>query len=98
MYSFFGGEPTLAYPTVEYVCSLLNSKLSKKPVYVMSTNFVDVNKTMLKSIIDNDIRLTVSIDGPQKVHDKLRPYWDRGKGTYTKIKKTLRTFTYLVAE
>ena len=86
---FFGGEPLLAIGTIEKICEYLTDlhrrgRIDSVPVFTMITNLVLGNLHIYDTIIKYDIQLTVSIDGPQQVHDVQRNFPD-GKGSYQYI-------------
>lgn len=88
---FFGGEPTLAIDVIDVVCQHIQAKLTAGEIEHLPQYSMVSNGTLLDSaeairvIRDNKIGLTVSIDGPKEINDKLRP--DKGgKGSYDKIK------------
>lgn len=75
---FFGGEPTLAMDVIESVCKHVEElhkcgKAKRIPEYGIVTNGTRINDEAIRIVKQHDIRVTMSIDGPQKIHDLLRP-------------------------
>nr|WP_296486568.1 radical SAM protein [uncultured Acetatifactor sp.] len=80
MVLFFGGEPS-AYPeTIEAICEACEEQvktgvLEKSPEYSMISNGFLLSEMCMQTIRRYHIHLTVSMDGPEEIHDSLR----RGK-------------------
>lgn len=83
------------YPdTIEAVCECIETLVEEKilqkiPVYTMVTNMTVLTEKLLNLIKNYQIRLTVSIDGPEQINDKLRVYPD-GSGTFKVVKNNLK--------
>lgn len=68
---FFGGEPLLNIDVIETVCN----KLKNYPIrFGMVTNLSILNKKALDIIINNNLDITVSLDGPKIVNDMNRVF------------------------
>jgi uncharacterized protein len=88
---FFGGEPLLALDVIEGVCRHIEDKYERGkighlPQYKMVTNGTLVTDEAVRVIHDYKIQVTISVDGPQEINDRLRPY-KNGKGTYGAIRQ-----------
>lgn len=73
---FQGGEPLLNFPVVRYIIEYskqLSRFHGKKLYYVLVTNLTLMTDEMLDYLIDNDVRLCTSFDGPEHIHAKNRP-------------------------
>jgi len=70
---FFGGEPLLNIEAIEAVCQYLNSRGDAIPRFVATTNGTLLNDKIAEILTRYAIGLTVSIDGPEPIHDELRP-------------------------
>jgi len=86
---FFGGEPTVQPDTIETVCIYFKQLcdeglLNSLPNYTMVSNGTLIDKKMAHIIASYEIRVTISIDGPKDVNDKLR-ITNEGSGTYEDI-------------
>lgn len=91
--SFFGGEPTLAVEAIKETCKIVKAmkkqgKLKNIPIYTIITNGTIYNSELKQILIDNKIRVTVSIDGSCEINDILRVY-KNGKGTYKIISRNI---------
>lgn len=92
----FGGEPTLNLEIIEFICKYIHEKkdkgdINELPVIGMVTNGTIVNDKLIELINVYDIQITVSIDGPEHVNDKLRIFRDGSIST----KKVLNNIKYL---
>lgn len=67
----------------------LNEKTGRKFDFSMTTNGTILNDEIYNFIIDNHVFITLSIDGPQEVHDAYRCRVD-GRGSYDAVEKNAR--------
>ncbi|WP_144275998.1 radical SAM/SPASM domain-containing protein [Gottschalkia acidurici] len=85
--AFFGGEPLMnqdtMFFTVDYINSLLQS-INAKARYNITTNGTILNDDIIKLFCDNNFKISISIDGIEKMHNKNRPYAS-GKGSFNDI-------------
>lgn len=86
---FFGGEPLLNPEIIQIICIyILNrynkNEISKLPVFSIVTNGTIMSPEILEILSAYNIQVTISIDGPQFIHDHLR-----GEGTFNKIIKNI---------
>ncbi len=82
--TFFGGEPLLNF-------SLIKEVVEQTPQiqYGIITNGTIMTDEIVSFIKEHNIRITVSIDGPEEVHNAGRTYPD-GKGTHKKVMETVK--------
>ncbi len=89
--NFFGGEPTTAWDilqkSIEYA-RIKSEKLNLSLRITLSTNgfFTDGKLGYLLDTVD---AFNLSIDGPKKIHDSLRPT-ARGKSSFEKVFETAK--------
>ena len=72
---FHGGEPLLiGKPTILEFVDILSTSLSDlvNVEFSLQTNGVLLSDSFLKEAAERDIRISLSIDGPQSIHDKNR--------------------------
>ena len=72
---FAGGEPTLAAKEIEISCKVFTETALRSGIevsYSMLTNGVDVDMRVIELIKAYDIAVSVSIDGAQSSHDRIR--------------------------
>jgi uncharacterized protein len=84
--AFYGGEPLLEAGLILKVIE--RAKMSrKKPKFALTTNFTLARKS-LQWLAANNMRITVSLDGPKHIHDRHRKHRN-GKGSYDAILENL---------
>jgi uncharacterized protein len=92
--SFFGGEPLLEFDTILKTIRYTrekNQSLNKKLyfIFMISTNGMLLNQEYIKTIVKEDIELSISFDGPQSEHDKFRVK-PNGEGSWSTIIKNIK--------
>ena len=71
--SFYGGEPLMNYSLIKKCIETVNKEFAGKHIsYNLTTNGLLLNGEKVIYLIDNNVNITVSLDGPRKVHDKNR--------------------------
>lgn len=87
---FYGGEPLLAFDTIQRIVEY-SRKLFKEWVlkFKITTNGTLLSAEMINFFISNWFSVTVSLDGPQSIHDAKRIF-KNGKGTFDRIWKNLQ--------
>jgi len=87
----FGGEPLLKFDLIKEIVAYTHSRAQETatPVHIgLTTNGTLLSPDILDFFADKDIRLCVSIDGPQEVHDRNRCYAG-GRGSFTEVAANL---------
>ena len=80
---FYGGEPLLNYDIIKKVVIYADRLFEGRNItYVMTTNLSILTEDMIDVFNTHDFRIAVSLDGPEKLHDKNRRFLGNGKGTY----------------
>ena len=72
---FQGGEPLVNFDAIKFIVKYAlrkNKKARKKLMFTIVTNFTFMNKEILNFIIDNNIQVGSSLDGPEDLHNKQR--------------------------
>jgi uncharacterized protein len=88
--SFYGGEPLLRFDLIKETVEFVKKKIAKKKYnFNLTTNGTLLNNKIIEFLINNDIRITVSIDGPEKTNNRYRVFRN-GKGTFNRIMKNLK--------
>lgn len=82
--SFFGGEPTLNFSLIEYALPIFKRNFIIDN-YEVVTNGTLLDESMINFLGENEVALSVSIDGPEDITDALR-----GKGTFEKAYRSLK--------
>jgi len=94
--TFFGGETLLNFPVLQKTVAYARRRAAeegKRIDFSLTTNATLLQPDVIQWLAENDIGVTISIDGPKPVQDGLRVFHN-GKGTYDvvlpKIKELLR--------
>ena len=86
---FYGGEPLLNFATIRYTISYLKDKLNHNPNFKIVTNGTVMNKEILKTIINNNISVMVSLDLPPSAHKQNRRF-KNGKSSFQLTKTNIK--------
>ncbi|MDD5528201.1 MAG: radical SAM protein [Patescibacteria group bacterium] len=90
---FFGGEPLLNHlvfqESLDYI-EKIKSNFPKEIQLNLITNGSVMNDSLIESIKKHNIQVGISLDGRRDVHDLYRKD-RRGKGTFDKVLKTIKT-------
>ncbi len=86
---FQGGEPLANWAVVEFVIQEArkrNRKAKKNLEFRLVSNFNLMTEAKLRYLIENKVSLAVSLDGPEKLHNKNRPKIEgAGKNNHTNV-------------
>ena len=89
---FYGGEPLLRLELIKECIDYVRNKYPfRKPSYNITTNAVLLDDKVTDFIIENDIKLNISFDGPKKHHDKYRVDCS-GNDSYERVYKNILAF------
>ena len=83
----FGGEPLLCFREIKKIAAYARKKASeyhKKLRLALTTNGVLLTEEIVQFIRDEEISVTVSIDGPADIQDRYRPF-PGGKPSFTAV-------------
>src|SRR3989344_4480058 len=70
--SFYGGEPLNNMELIERIIEYTKRTYPNKgTLFSMTSNFYDADK-YLSEIVESDLQIVVSLDGPKEVHNKYR--------------------------
>jgi His-Xaa-Ser system radical SAM maturase HxsB len=90
---FQGGEPLLNFDIVKYVIGYaeeLNKDKKKDLKFALVTNLIKMDDDKLKYLIEHNVGLCTSLDGPKNVHDILRKRYS-GAGSYDSVVSWIKT-------
>lgn len=82
--TFFGGETLMNFPLLKWVVGYAQEVAAARQQAVdfsLTTNGTLLTPEIIEFLADNEIGVTVSMDGPKEMHDQLRVY-SNGKGSY----------------
>jgi radical SAM protein with 4Fe4S-binding SPASM domain len=87
-YHFFGGEPLLRFDYIKRAVEIIDEAVAQgemiRPLYTMTTNLTLLDQEILFFLAEHDVKVGVSIDGPEGINDNLRIYAD-GRGTFQDV-------------
>lgn len=87
---FYGGEPLFEIELIKEVVKYAKEEMPEKSwVFTMSTNLSILTDEILEFLVENNITVIVSLDGPEEVHNKFRRFASNGKGTFDSVYKKL---------
>ena len=83
---FYGGEPFLQLRLIEDCVNYCESQYPMKEwSFSVTTNGSICNDKVVKLINKHNFTVTMSLDGPQHLHDKNRRWIHNGEGTFEKV-------------
>lgn len=88
--SFFGGEPLLNFKLMKHLVQYARSREKGKEFrFDITTNGVLLTEEVIKYLSDNDFRMIISFDGPEKIHDDVRVF-PSGRGSHRIILENIK--------
>jgi uncharacterized protein len=90
--TFFGGETLMNFPLLKEVVGYASQKAAAQGCYIdfsLTTNATLLTPAIIEFLSENRVGVTVSMDGPRELHDKLRVF-SNGKGSYDMIAPRVR--------
>lgn len=91
--SFYGGEPLLRMDFLKECIEYSEQELEgRKVIYQMTTNGTLLNEEILDFLQEHSINITISLDGPEEVHDKNRVLLGskEERGSFAKVMENLK--------
>ncbi|MDR1965049.1 MAG: radical SAM protein [Planctomycetaceae bacterium] len=93
--TFYGGEPLLEFTLLkDCVCyaETLAKSLGKINRFAVTTNGTLLNDEMVDYLVEHQFLILVSLDGPQKTHDRYRLF-PNNQGSFDIISRNLKRFS-----
>lgn len=97
--TFFGGETLLNFPILQKTLAYAQRRageVGKRVQFSLTTNATLLKPEIIEWLVENDVGVTVSIDGPKEMQDRFRVFHN-GKGSYDtilpKVRELLRSHT-----
>ena len=90
--TFFGGETLMNFPLLKNVVAYANERAAaqgRSIDFSLTTNATLLTPAIIEFLSENRIGVTVSMDGPAELHDKLRVFAN-GRGSYDIIAPRVR--------
>ncbi|MDP6719802.1 MAG: radical SAM protein, partial [Pirellulaceae bacterium] len=94
-FTLFGGEPLMNWPVCEDVIRYGRERekvYGKRINFTMTTNGTLLTQEIADFLVENEVSVTVSIDGPKEVNDAIRPTAE-GEGSFDTIVEKLKLLT-----
>ncbi len=89
---FYGGEPLLEFELIKKCILYAKEQAEGKDIsFYITTNATLLTEEIIKYLYENDIMLTISLDGPKEIHNKNRKFAGSGAGSFDKIMENLET-------
>lgn len=88
---FYGGEPLINFRLIKELVGYANSISNGGIKFSLTTNGVSLDESKFQFFVENEFKLTVSLDGPEFIHD-LNRKTKNGKGTFDIVESNLRSF------
>ncbi len=90
--TFFGGETLMNFPLLKQVVDYARARAKEEGVNIdfsLTTNATLLTPTTIQYLADNQVGVTVSLDGTKEINDKFRVF-SNGKGSYDIIEPKVR--------
>ncbi|MDE2663028.1 MAG: quinohemoprotein amine dehydrogenase maturation protein [Gemmatimonadota bacterium] len=90
--TFFGGETLLNFPVLQDTVAYARRRAEeegKRLEFSLTTNATLLRPDIIEWLADNEIGVTVSIDGPKEMQDRMRVFHS-GKGSYETVKPRIK--------
>lgn len=83
---FYGGEPLLRIDLIKEVVEYAKKQGEGRDIHFhMTTNGTLLNETTIDFLVENNISLMISLDGPEEIHNRNRVFAANGQGTFRSI-------------
>lgn len=87
---FYGGEPFLDFGLIEKLVSYAKKLPFTKPVtFSVTSNGTLLTPGILDRLVEEKFLLTLSLDGPEEVHDKMRYHPGDKSGSFKSVMQVL---------
>jgi len=89
--TFYGGEPFINFRLIKSCVSFVEEHYPERRerlIFALTSNFTLPGEEILQFLAKNKIELTVSLDGPQILHDRYRVS-ARGQGSFERLRRNL---------
>lgn len=87
---FYGGEPLLEYDLIKKCIEYANKLFrGKNLTYNLTTNGSLLDAEKLIYLVDNNVTILISLDGPKEIHNKNRKLASNGGGSFDVVYSNL---------
>jgi uncharacterized protein len=90
--TFFGGETLLNFPVLQDTVAYARKRgadVGKRIEFSLTTNATLLRPDIIEWLADNEIGVTVSIDGPKEMQDRMRVFHS-GRGSYETVQPKIK--------
>jgi uncharacterized protein len=78
---FYGGEPLLSFDLIKQAVMYARELYSGKMLFTLTTNGTLLSGEVVDFLAENEFAITITLNGPQSEHDRLRVFPD-GSGSF----------------
>ncbi len=87
---FYGGEPLINFPIIKKTIEYAKKRFAGKDIsFALTTNAVLLSDEILSYFDDNNVYMTVSLDGPKEIHDHHRKFPHGNASSFDYVAKAL---------
>ena len=86
--AFYGGEPLLQYPLIQYAIQRGNELLGDEVAFSVTSNGTLLTPERIDGLMAQHVEMVISLDGTKAFHDKHRTFAD-GCGSFDKVHEAL---------
>lgn len=87
---FYGGEPLLEFDLIKRCVAYVKEAVEGREItFGITTNATLLNDEKIQFLAENDVQLTISIDGSKQEHDACRVFPD-GSGSFDIVMRSIR--------
>ena len=90
---FYGGEPLLYFDIIRKTINYVRSTCDNA-IFTITTNATLLKDKILSFFVENNVEITISLDGPQNIHDKNRIF-PNGVGSFNTVIKNIESIKRL---
>lgn len=88
---FYGGEPLLEYELIKRCIMYIEKEGEGKKLYFnITTNATLLTDEMIQFFANHSLYLTISLDGPEEIHDRDRRFNCSEKGSYSVVMEKVK--------
>lgn len=82
---FYGGEPILEFDLIKKVIEYVETSYCERKVrFNFTTNLTLFTDEVINYVVEKNIEVMISLDGPRSIQDKYRVFAD-GRGSYNQV-------------
>jgi His-Xaa-Ser system radical SAM maturase HxsB len=93
-FEFQGGEPTVNFDAIRFIVEYSREKNryeNKQIDWSLVTNFTAMDEEKARWLLDNDVLVCTSLDGPEELHNWNRT-WQKGSNAWATVVQWIRWF------